>query len=162
MRIRPRTPNESKVGFTALPDNTYRNTRNQLDRSLSSFFITLQSPTNGSPICSHPVKKFSCIHIVPFLFLQFLFLLSAPRLSPISEMVLILSGIFAFFCAFIKAYIRCRIILSTCEPGMTPDFPVLKENHEGLHKSRPGWIMIDRNQNKIVITTGFGIPGRSS
>jgi hypothetical protein len=91
-----------------------------------------------------------------------LFLLSATRLSPISEMVLILCRNLRIFRAFIKAYIRCRIILSTCGPGMTPDSPVPKKNHEGLHTSRPGRIIIERNRNKIVITTGPGIPGRSS
>jgi hypothetical protein len=119
------------------------------------------------PYSSHPLpasnlqpsgkKNLSCMNIVPFSFL-----LSATRLSPISEMVLILCRNLHIFRAFIKAYICCRIILSTCEPGMTPDSPVSKENHEGLHTSRPGRIMIDRNQNNILITTGAGIPGRST
>jgi hypothetical protein len=118
---------------------------------------TSLSPTTGVHSRQSGKKNLSCIHIVPFLFL-----LSATGLSPILEMVLILFRNLCIFRSFIKAYIRCRIILSTCEPGMTPDFPVSKENHEGLHTSRPGRIMIDRNQNNIVITTGAGIPGRSS
>jgi hypothetical protein len=37
------------------------------------------------PVCGHLIKNLSCIHIVPFLFLP-----SATRLPPVSEIILIL------------------------------------------------------------------------
>jgi hypothetical protein len=104
-----------------------------------------------------PVNTVSCTDPVPFLFLP-----SATRSSPISEMILTLCRNLRIFRAFIKAYINCRIILSTCEPGMYPGPAEPKINHEGSHKSKPRGITIEKNENTIAETAGRGIPGRTS
>jgi hypothetical protein len=51
--------------------------------------------------------------------------------------------------------------MSTHEPGRYPGPAGQKKHHEGSHKSNPGRIIIEKNENTIVETAGTGIFGCS-